>query len=96
MLAQDRHTVRALAGLAAAYAALGECERATQLLSPATQKLEKSAKPQSAAAGASLAELYYAVTVTHIRAGNTKEALDALERAIQAGFLDAGWIELQL
>jgi tetratricopeptide (TPR) repeat protein len=95
MLAQDRHTVRALAGLAAAYAALGECQRATQLLSPATQKLEKSAKPQSAAAG-NLAELYYAVTVTHIRAGNTKEALDALERAIQAGFLDAGWIELQL
>jgi len=93
MLAQDRHSVRALAGLAAAYAAVGELKRATQLLSQALQKLEKAAKPQSAAAGANLAELYYAVTVAHVRAGNSKEALDALEKAIHAGWLDAGWLE---
>lgn len=93
MLAQDRHTVRVLAGLAAAYAATGDNERAALLLSQALAKLETAKTPQSSAAGANLAELYYAVTVAHLRAGNTQAALEALENSILAGWLDRGWLE---
>ena len=93
MLAQDRHTVRVQAGLATAYASLGDMESSMAFLSQALLKLESAKRPQSVAAGANLAELYYAVTVAHLRAGNTQAALEALENSILAGCLDRGWLE---
>lgn len=70
MVAQDRHSVRALAGLAASYAAQSEREHSKELLSQALEKLGKAGRPQSGAAGANLADLYYSVCVAHARAGN--------------------------
>ena len=93
MVAQDRHSVRALAGLAAAYAAQGDRVHSKKLLSQALEKLVQARRPQSAAAGAILADLYYAISVAHVRAENTVEALDALEKAVRAGWLDAHWLE---
>ena len=92
MVTQERVGVRALAGLAAAYGAQGERERAKELLSQALQSLEKSRKPQSAGAGASLPDLYHAVAVAHVRTQNTKGALDALEWAVRTGWHDASWL----
>ena len=93
MVAQDRHSVRALAGLAAAYAAQGDRVHSKKLLSQALEKLVQARRPQSGAAGANLADLYYAISVAHVRAENTVEALDALEKAVRAGWLDEDWTE---
>ena len=93
MLAQDRHTVRVLAGLAAVHASLGDTEHSESLLSQTLMNLETAQRPQSAAAGANLAELYYAVTIAHIYVGNKQAALEALEKSIQSGWLDRGWLE---
>jgi DNA-binding winged helix-turn-helix (wHTH) protein/tetratricopeptide (TPR) repeat protein len=93
MLAQDRHSVRALAGLAAAYAAQGDRERGRQLLAQALRIIEKAVRPQSAAAGANLAELHFALAIAHVRTGDTDEAMESLEKAFHAGWLDADWWE---
>jgi TolB-like protein len=93
MLAQDRHSVRALAGLAAAYAAQSERDRSDELLSRAVRVLETAKRPQSAAAGANVADLYYALAIAYIRAQNTRQALDSLERAVKTGWRDAAWFD---
>jgi DNA-binding winged helix-turn-helix (wHTH) protein/cytochrome c-type biogenesis protein CcmH/NrfG len=93
MLAKDRHGVRALAGMAAAYAALAERQRGEELLEQALEKLWDASRPQSAAAGANLAELYYAITVAQVHLGNHKAALEWLQKSVQCGWLDEAWIE---
>jgi hypothetical protein len=50
-------------------------------------------RPQSAAAGVSLAELHFALAIAHVRSGDTEEAMESLEKALHAGWLDADWWE---
>jgi DNA-binding winged helix-turn-helix (wHTH) protein/tetratricopeptide (TPR) repeat protein len=93
MLAQDRHGVRALAGLAAAYAAQSERDRSDELLSRAGELLETAKRPQSAAAGANVADLHYALAVAHIRGQNKGRALDSLDWAVKTGWRDVAWFD---
>jgi len=92
MLAQPRHGVRALAGLAAAYAALKDVERSDEVMQRATHMLEKAIPPQMAAAGAGLAELHYALATVHARRAEIEQSLAQLERALNAGWRDANWL----
>ena len=92
MMGRDRVATRTLAGLASAYAARGEGLRARELLLEAVQILEK-AQPQSAAAGASLPDTYYAVAVAHVRTKDINAALHMLEKAVQTGWRDPWWFE---
>jgi serine/threonine protein kinase/Flp pilus assembly protein TadD len=96
IITRDRASARALAGLAAAYAAQGDSEHAEKNLSQAVETLEKCADVQSAGADASLPELYHAVAVAYMRSENHDDALDMLARAVQAGWRDAGWLERDL
>lgn len=93
MLAQERHAVRTLAGLAAAYASLRDTARSSSLLHQALTRLEEAKKPQSAAAGANLAKLYYAISVAQIHSGDTQVALETLEKSIPSGWLGREWLE---
>lgn len=92
MLAQPRHGVRALAGLAAAYAAQKDMERSNDLMQRAMCILERAIPPQMSAAGAGLAELHYALATMHARRAETEESLTHLERALNAGWRDANWL----
>jgi len=93
MLAQPRHGVRALAGLAAAYAALKDRERSDEVMCRATHMLEKAIPPQMAAAGAGLAELHYALATARARRAETEQSLAHLECALKAGWRDANWLD---
>lgn len=93
MLAQDRHSVRALTGMAGAYASLAEQHRAEELLAHALKDLRSASQPQSAAAGANLAELYYAIAVAQVQMANHEPALESLQKSVQSGWLDAAWLE---
>jgi DNA-binding winged helix-turn-helix (wHTH) protein/tetratricopeptide (TPR) repeat protein len=93
MLAQPRHGVRALAGLAAAYAALQDGERSDEVMWRATHMLEKASPPQMAAAGAGLAELHYALATARARRAETGQSLAHLECALKAGWRDANWLD---
>jgi DNA-binding winged helix-turn-helix (wHTH) protein/tetratricopeptide (TPR) repeat protein len=91
--ARDRLRTRALAGLAAAYAGKRQSQKAIDLLQRSIQSLERSIDPQTCAAGAILADLYYAVAVAHVRAERANEALTLLEKAAACGWRDAAWLE---
>jgi TolB-like protein len=93
MLAQERAGTRALAGMAAAYGAKGELERARELLSQALQWLPNARLPERVAPEAWLTELLYAIAVAHVRTGQTTEALDMLEQVVGTGWRDANWLE---
>jgi serine/threonine-protein kinase len=93
IITRDRASARSLAGLAAAYAAQGDCEHAKTNLSQAVESLEKCGNVQSAGADASLPELYHAVAVAYMRSENHDEALNMLVRAAQTGWRDAAWLE---
>lgn len=93
MLAQPRHGVRALAGLAAAYAALKDADRSDEVMQRATSMLEKAIRPQMAAAGAGLAELHYALATVHARRAEAERSIAHLELALNAGWRDANWLD---
>ena len=90
---QERHCARALAGLAAGYAAAGRQDQAVKLLSRAESVLQHCLAPQASAAGANLADLHYAFGVAQLRAGNPDKAIDQVERALKAGWRDAEWLQ---
>jgi TolB-like protein/Flp pilus assembly protein TadD len=91
--ARDRLRTRALAGLAAAYAGKRQSQKAIDLLQRSIQSLERSIDPQTCAAGAILADLYYAVAVAQVRAERANEALTLLEKAAAYGWRDPAWLE---
>jgi tetratricopeptide (TPR) repeat protein len=93
MLAQERAGSRALAGMAAAYAAQGELERARELLAQSLQRLANARLPVHVTPLAWLAELLYAIAAAHVRTGQYTEALNMLEQALSAGWRDAHWPE---
>jgi DNA-binding winged helix-turn-helix (wHTH) protein len=89
-----RIACRAQAGLASAYAALGERERALGLLAAALRLAEESHLPMHSAAGASLAELFLSVAAACVRARQLDRAAEMLRRAVASGWSDAAWLEL--
>ncbi len=93
MIAQQRISARAQAGLASAYAAEGEQDRAMGLLLKALQGAKESESSTHSAAGASLAELFWSLAVACVRMNDLKQALHMLSRAVRAGWGDAAWLE---
>lgn len=92
MLGKNRVAARALAGMAAAYA--GE-DRAhgVQLADEAAGMIEQIAlQPQTWLWHASVAELWYGLAVARCRLGLVDGACEALERAVDAGWGDAAWL----
>jgi hypothetical protein len=89
--AYQRICARVQAGLAAAYAATGEHDRARELLSRAMQTAAESESAEHAAAGASQAELYWVIAVACLRTNNLRQGLESLRRAVAAGWADRCW-----
>jgi tetratricopeptide (TPR) repeat protein len=92
MLGRDRVTVRALAGLAAGYAAKGDTVRARDLLSQSTTLLA-AIRAQSVCPAAALSILWYAVAVANLRLREPEAALQALENSVHTGCRDLAWLE---
>jgi DNA-binding winged helix-turn-helix (wHTH) protein len=93
MLAHQRLSARAQAGMAAAYAADGQCEHARELLDRAVELAGRSEEPAFAAAAANLSELHWSLAVGFARLNDRPHALAMLERAVDTGWLDGAWIE---
>ena len=93
MLAYQRIAARIQSGLASAYAALHETERALELLDQSAALTERSCLSEHAAAGAPLNELYWSLATASVRLGDRRRALDMLARAVNAGCLDGLWLE---
>jgi DNA-binding winged helix-turn-helix (wHTH) protein/Flp pilus assembly protein TadD len=91
--AYQRISSRAQAGLASAYAMLGERDRALELLAKARSLAEVSQLPMHAAAGSSLPELFVSIGAACTRAGQPEQALEMLEHAVLSGWMDAAWLE---
>jgi lipopolysaccharide biosynthesis regulator YciM len=89
--AYQRICARVQAGLATAYAATGERDRAAELLSRAMQIAAESELPEHAAAAASQAELYWAIAVACIRLDDLQQGVEGLRRAVAAGWADRCW-----
>jgi tetratricopeptide (TPR) repeat protein len=96
MVTRERASARALAGLAAAYAGLGQRQQAEKMLYQAVESLQKCADPKTSGADTSLPELYHAVATSYLRLDNRDKALDMLERAVQTGWRDVAWLESDL
>jgi len=92
ILAQERHATRAQVGLAAAYAAAGESDRAIRLLLQAEQRLPSCLSPAIFSPAMNLADLYYAFAVAWTRAKDWVRAIDHLRHAVRSGWLDKCWL----
>ena len=91
--AYHRTSARAQSGMASAYAAMGERERANELLARAIETAKQSEPVEYAAAAASLAELYWSIAVACARMGDRAAALAMLGRAVKGGWRDAAWMK---
>ncbi len=91
MLAHQRLSSRVQSGLAAAYATLGERDRAAELLQKALALVRESHESEHNAAGASLGELYYSLATAFHRQQDPANTISMLESAVDAGWLDANW-----
>jgi hypothetical protein len=92
ILSQERHAARALTGLAAAYAAAGEDDRARNLLLQAEQGLPSWSRLQISSPPTALAELRYAFAVACVRVHDRHRALIHLREALNAGWQDRDWL----
>ena len=93
IMAYQRIAARAQAGLAAAYAAVGERRKSEDLLARAIQTTQESESQEHSAAAASLAELYWSLAAGCVRIGDPAQAIEMARRAVQAGWRDAAWME---
>jgi DNA-binding winged helix-turn-helix (wHTH) protein len=93
MLAQQRISARAQAGIAAVYAAEGQWEQSRTLLERSVEIAGRSEESAFAAAGANLCELYWPLAVGYARLKDRPAALSMLERAVHTGWLDGAWLE---
>ena len=93
IITRDRASARALAGLAAAYAAQGDSEHAEKNLPQAVQTLEKCTKCRRRCQSAGTLSCGRSCLHT---SENHDEALNMFVRAVQAGWRDAGWLERDL
>lgn len=92
IVAHQRISARAKAGLAAAYRALGQHERASTLLQEAVDLAIQSAPVSLASAAASLPELYLSLAAALAQAGEPDRAVAMVGRAVASGWRDAAWL----
>ena len=91
MLGNIRLGIRTQAGMAAAYAGLGEREKAEQHLAEATSRMP-SLELSSWVWDTLLNQLHYSIAVAQLRLGLPSEAIASLGRAIDTGFADLHWL----
>lgn len=92
LVAHKRISARARAGLASAYWALGQHERAQDLLQKATKMTLESAPVTHAAAAASLPELYLGLAASYHSMEQPEKAMEMLRHSIHTGWRDAAWL----
>lgn len=93
MLGRERLLTRVQAGMACAYAALGERQRAHELAREAFARLERARRElNSSLWEATTAHLYHGVAIAHLRVEETDTALSLFENAVEAGWRDARWL----
>ncbi|HKZ53543.1 MAG TPA: FHA domain-containing protein [Candidatus Acidoferrales bacterium] len=94
MLGSERVLTRVLAGMAAAYAAGGEADRARQLAGEADTHLQTvAAQPHTWIWEAATSQLYHALAVARRHLREDETALALLEKAVETGWQDAAWLE---
>jgi tetratricopeptide (TPR) repeat protein len=93
MLGNVRLGIRSQAGMAAAYAALEENEKAERHLSEATSRMG-ALNVGSWIWDTLLCQLHYSVASAQLRLGFTSDAVNSLCRAIDTGLADASWLAL--
>ncbi len=94
MMAHNRVLARTAAGLASAYAALGEQGRAEHFASDAASRLEVVYQNRGGPIhGASTSELCRALAVAQIRLGNLDAAIATLAKGVEEGERDWRWLQ---
>ena len=94
MMAQDRLLTRTMAGMAAAYAALGEREKAEEFLNGANLHLEAAfLNPGGHIHGVETYELCHALAVAHVRLNRPGAAGVLLAKVVEKGLRDYRWLE---
>jgi tetratricopeptide (TPR) repeat protein len=89
----SRLGIRTQLGMAAAYAGLGERDRAEQHLAEASSRIG-NVDSTSWTFALPLSQLHSAKASAQLRLGLIEEALDSLRRAIDTGFVDFHWFEI--
>ena len=93
IMAYQRIAERAQAGLAAAYASVGERSRAEDLVDRVSRTTQASESMAHNAAAASMSEVYWTLATALARLGNRGRALEMLKSAVRTGWRDATWME---
>lgn len=93
IMAYQRIAARAQAGLAAAYASLGERRRAEDLVDRVSQTTPQCESMAHNAAAASMPEVYWTLATAWARLGDGGRALETLKSAVRTGWRDAMWME---
>jgi hypothetical protein len=94
MLGNERILTRTLAGMASAYAALGDRPRASQLLQEAALHLDSVlSEPGTFVHGMSRFELCHALAVARLRLDDASGACDLLQTACEKGWRDLPWLQ---
>jgi tetratricopeptide (TPR) repeat protein len=93
MLGNQRLLTRTLAGMASAYAALGNRTRASQLLQEATRNLDSVlCEPGTFMFGVFTFDLCHALAVARLRLDDAPGACDLLRTAVEKGWRDLPWL----
>jgi tetratricopeptide (TPR) repeat protein len=94
MLGNQRILTRALAGMASAYAALGDRARASQLLQQGAQHLDSIlSNPGTFIHGVCTFELCHALAVACLRLDDVSGACGFLQTAVEKGWRDLPWLQ---
>jgi serine/threonine-protein kinase len=94
MLGNERILTRTLAGMASAYAALGDRPRASQLVKEAAQHLDSIlSAPGTFVHGTSTFELCHVLAVACLRLNDTSGACGFLQTAVDKGWRDLPWLQ---
>ena len=93
-MAYHRMRTTTQAGLASAHMGTGHQQSVADLLSSARTSAADETAMRQAAAGASLADTLYALSVSCVRLGDVHSGAEFLQRAIATGWRDAAWIEM--
>ena len=93
-MAHNRVLTRTMAQMAGGYAALGEGERAEQLLDEAELHLETAfANPGGFIFGVTTFELCHAMAIAQLRLNHPAAASALLAKAVEKGWRDSRWLE---
>ncbi len=94
MLGNERILTRTLAGMASAYAALGDSQRASKLLQDAAPHLDSIlSEPGTFIHGVCPFELCHALAVARLRLDDLSGACDLLQTAVDKGWRDLSWLQ---